>query len=487
MQTSPIILSIGVDFARAEAAFVSTMGGVIHRQAEEIVRTVSGKSAHVDPAHLVNAAVRAVRTLVELKPREARHVAGVSLIGRSPTAVYVTSRGARTPFLLPGDETVERARAALTLDESYLYAKVALPLARCDVPYALAASGKPPQDAFICMPKDYVRWVLTGEFATDALDAQRTFLWDLQARKWSDELCSVFRIPARALPRILPPAQIAGTITAEAAEMTGLKKGTPVACGLGDWGEYLGSGACEVGDAFEHIGTTGAFFGVTDARPAAKTTLEVRPHFDGSKFLAGRQALPGGLCLEWFLSNTHLARTSGIDWRAADLELEAAAAMGHPENVLFLPNLSGGEAQVADAAFLNMGLGDDTTSLLQSVMEGLFFSLKSVADEVKAAGWKGRAVYATGQVGFKHAPRKMRAHIYGLPIFGGKTPGANVTAAAIVGAVTAGLYGDIRQAREKMLNLDGGVMNDPSATRHYDAHYATWVGARNFLAPRRAS
>ena len=481
MEPDAAILSIGVDFARIEAALVPAAGGVVHVHSVGLRRVSAGGSVYIDPAHLIGAAVQAVKALVELKPREARRVAGVSIIARSPTATYVTAKGPETPFLLPEDEKVSRTRSSFGAPFGDIYARVNLTRPGCQVPFALAAAGRPGTGAVLCAPKDYVKWVLTGEFSTDALDAQRTFAWDLARREWSDDLCKTFSIPARTLPKVLPATAVAGHVTKEAARATGLKAGLPVACGMGDWGEYLGSGAFEPGDVFEHIGTTGAFFGVTAGRPDARFGFDVRPHVIDGRYLVGRQGLPGGACLEWLLTKTYLSHNGEIDWVAADLELEAAAAMGKPENVLFFPNLSGAEGQIADAAFLNLRPEDDVTSLVQGTMEGLFFTLKAVAGELKGTGWTPKAVFTTGQVGFKHAPKKMRSHIYGLPIHAGKTPGANVLSAAIVGAVACGAYANVEEARSKMLSLDGGAMPDRAASKMYDAHFASWAGARSFL------
>jgi xylulokinase len=484
MEGNPIILAIGADFARVEAALVDTAGGPPVIETASVKSVSTGQSVYLDPAHLLNATLHAVGRLTELKPREARRIAAVSLIGRSPTAAYVSTKGPETPFILPTDPRAARARESFGADFSAIYAKVGLTRERCQIPFALAASDTARNaSAKILTPKDYLRWALTGEFATDPLDAQYTFLYDLASRAWSDELCRAFGIKKSCLPQVVAPTALAGKLTADAARASGLKAGLPVACGLGDWGEYLGAGAFDAGDAFEHIGSTGAFYAVTDKRPDPRFGLDVRPHVSEGLYLAGRQGLPGGACLDWFLKKTFLSRGGEIDWVAVEQELEAAAAMGRPENVLFFPNLSRREGQVADAAFLNLRLEDDLTSILQGIMEGLFYTLKDVAEGLKSLPWTPRAVFTTGQIAFKHAPRRIRANIYGVPIHAGRAPGANVMAAALVGAVAAGVYPTLGDARRRMLNLDGGAVPDPATSAMYGAHFASWVGARNFLAP----
>ena len=484
MEQDPVVLAIGVDFQRVEAALVDTAGGgVIHREQAPVRPVISAGTAYLEPAHLVGAVSQAARRLVELKPREARRVAGVSLIGRSHTACLVTREGARTPFVLSEDSRFAAARDAAGIPYDEVYSKTGLTRERCEVPFALAAAGSPRAAAKLLTPKDYVKWALTGEFSTDPLDAQRTFVWDLAARQWDKELCRIFDIRMSCLPDVLPPTAEAGTITADGARITGLKQGLPVACGMGDWGEYLGSGAHVAGDAFEHIGSTGAFFAVTGRRPADRLGLDARPHVTEGLYLVGRQGLPGGACLEWLLRKTSFTRDGEIDWAQVEQELEAAAAMLRPEGILFFPNLTGGEGQVSNGAFMNLRMDDDLTGFIQAIVEGLFFTLKAVSEKVKPAGWLPKAVFTTGQIAFKHAPRRIRANIYGVPIYAGRTPGANVMAAALVGAVASGVYASIDQARARMLSLDGGALPDRATQALYEAHFASWLGTRNFLAP----
>jgi len=484
MESDQVILAISVDFARIEAALVNAAGGGVTYQEVAALRPVSnGKRTYLDPAQLLSTVVRAVKRLTDLKPREARRVVAVSLVGRSPSAAFVTTQGPQSVFVLPADERFAEAAAGKGIPWNEVSARVGLMRERCQIPFAVGAAGQAHPSAKMLTPKDYVKFALTGEFTTDPLDAQHSFVWDLDRREWSQDLCRTFSIAPGWLAEVRPATAPAGKITAEAARATGLKEGLPVACGMGDWGEYLGSGVFEPGDCFEHIGTTAAFYGVTGKRPGVESGLNTRPHVVDGRYLVGREGLPGGACLEWFLKKTSLARDGVIDWVDVEVELEAAAAMNRPENVLFFPNLSGEEGQVAEGAFVNLGMADDLTSFIQGIIEGVFFSLKSVAEELKGISFTPRAAFTTGQIGFKHPPRRIRANIYGIPIHAGRTPGANVMSAALVGAVACGAYADLGQARKQMLNLDGGAHPDKAAQALYEAHYASWVGTRDFLSP----
>ncbi len=116
----------------------------------------------------------------------------------------------------------------------------------------------------ILLPKDYVRFVLTGEYASEVSDASGTQLLDVPHRKWSEEVCSLLDIDMSMLPKLYESAEITGYVTGEAAERTGLKEGTPVAGGAGDnAAAAVGTGVVEDGKAFTTIGTSGVVFAHT--------------------------------------------------------------------------------------------------------------------------------------------------------------------------------------------------------------------------------
>lgn len=480
MNLEPYILALSSDFERFEAALVDVKGRIAHVERLSVrIASVGSGGVHIDPGHFLSTAFATVRALVQRKPREARRVQAVGIIGRSPSVTLVDASGSKTPFLLAEDAKVRRARESMSAPSDEIRRLVGLASDSLVIPSCIKASSG--GSGKFLTPKDFLKWAMTGECTTDPLDAQKTFLFDLEKRAWSSELGGLFGIDMSLLPDILPSDAASGTLGDVAARAMGVKSGLPVSCGLGDWGEYLGSGVWEAGDAFEHIGTTGAFYGVLDARPPAETNLEVRPHVREGFYLAGLELLPGGTVLEWLLAKSYLARNGVIDWPSVEDELEATAAMGSPENVMFFPRLTDGAGQVLKAAFVNLLIEDNLTSLIQGLMEGLFFELKLVAEELKKLPWQLRAVHTTGQVGFKHAPRRTRAHIYGVRVHAGRTPGANLYSAALVGAVAGGLYPNLQEARAAMLDSGGGTVPDERIQALYDEHFVRWLAARKRL------
>ncbi len=482
MDANPEILAINLDLARIEAALVDSAGQICHVEWVKMppARMPDGR-AGFSGEDLLEATVDAVRALTERKPREARRIAALGIIGRSPSAALVGEDSPKATFVSAFARQAVAAREKLHIDEGLFRAVTGLcprgmELAGIFAALSDAGRGK------ILTPKDYLKWALTGEFTTDALDAQRTLLLDIESRQWSRELAGALQINPDRLAEIAPAESAAGVLTADAAEALHLPAGLPVSCGLGDWGEYIGSGAWSEGDAFEHIGTTGAFYGVSASRPSRDEDLDVRPHIMPGLYLAGRERLPGGAALEWLLAKSHFSRDGVIDWAHLDEELDAIAAVGTPANMLFFARLEDGEDAVNRAACLDLHADDSLTSIIQGVLEGIFFELKAVACRMESLPWRTRAVYTTGRVGFKHGPRRMRAHIYGAPVHAGRRPGANILSAALAGAVAGGVHSTLEAARSSMLDIGGGAAPEDAAALLYEEQFAKWLGMRGFLS-----
>ena len=189
----------------------------------------------------------------------------------------------------------------------------------------------------ILLPKDYIRFKLSGEYFTDVSDASGTQLFDIRQRRWSEELCSKLQID----PSLLVPAkespEVAGRVSKEAARRTGLKEGTILAAGAGDnAAAAVGTGVIRDGQAFTTIGTSGVVFAHTKA-----------PAFDSlGRIHTFCSAVPGeyhtmgvtqaaGLSVQWFRNNFAPEKSY------AELDLEAEKLPVGSEGLIYLPYLMG--------------------------------------------------------------------------------------------------------------------------------------------------
>ena len=230
--------------------------------------------------------------------------------------------------------------------------------------------------AHILLPKDYIRYRLTGDYAMDKADGSGTLLFDLAARDWSPEVVSALDIPRAWLPPTFEGPAVTGTISAEAAALTGLAAGTPVMAGGGDQAaQAVGVGAIEPGLAAVTLGTSGVVFAAT-ASPLFEP--EGRLH-------AFCHAVPG----RWHLMGVMLAAAGSLQWLRDTLAhgvafetllAEAAEAPAGCEGLLFLPYLSGERTPhpdpLARGAWVGLTLRHTRAHLARAVLEGVSFGLR---------------------------------------------------------------------------------------------------------------
>src|SRR5258705_1707252 len=196
----------------------------------------------------------------------------------------------------------------------------------------------------VLLPKDYIRYKLTGEYAMDKADGAGTVLFDLKSRDWSDDVLSALDIPRAWMPKTFEGPEFTGCITEQVASLTGLKAGTPVAAGGGDQAaQAVGVGAVEPGIVGLTVGTSGVVFATT---PSALIEPKGRLH-------AFCHAVPG----MWHFMGVMLSAAGSLQWYRdtlapsvsfAELLEEAEAVPAGSDGLLFLPYLSGERTPYAD-------------------------------------------------------------------------------------------------------------------------------------------
>ena len=227
----------------------------------------------------------------------------------------------------------------------------------------------------VLLPKDYVRLKLTGEYAMDKADGAGTVLFDLKARDWSDEVLSALDIPRAWMPKTFEGTEFTGYVTEEAAALTGLKVGTPVAAGGGDQAAgAVGVGAVEPGIVGLTVGTSGVVFATT---PSALIEPEGRLH-------AFCHAVPG----MWHFMGVMLSAAGSLQWYRDtlapnvsfdDLLKEAESIPAGSEGLQFLPYLSGERTPhpdpLARGAFIGLTLRHSPAHMARAGVEGVAVGL----------------------------------------------------------------------------------------------------------------
>ncbi len=240
--------------------------------------------------------------------------------------------------------------------------------------------------AHVMLPKDYVRLRLTGEHATDRADAAGTLLLDLAARDWSTEVLDALDIEPAILPRTFEGPEVTGHITAEAADATGLRAGTPVVAGGGDQAaNAVGVGAIDEGVVALSLGTSGVVFAAT-AQPIIEPAGRVHAfcHAVPDRWHLMSVMLSAAGSLRWFRD----ALAPGVEFAA--LADEAAGVPAGADGLLFLPYLSGERSPHADplarGAFIGLTVAHERRHLTRAVLEGVAFGLRDGLDQMTATG-----------------------------------------------------------------------------------------------------
>ena len=247
----------------------------------------------------------------------------------------------------------------------------------------------------VMLPKDYIRYRLTGELATDMSDAAGTLWLDEAARGWSTEILAATGLSAAQMPRLVEGSQPSAVVRPDIAREWGMPENVVVAGGAGDAAAgAVGIGAVSDRDAFVSLGTSGQYFVTTAAyRPFPQAFVHAYCHAVPARWFQMAALLNGASCLAW------AAKVLGQDDVGALLERVEANYRG-AGSLIFLPYLSGERTPHNDpyarGVFFGLEAGTSAEALIQSVLEGVALAVAEAQDCLAAAGTKVERIAAIG-------------------------------------------------------------------------------------------
>jgi xylulokinase len=335
----------------------------------------------------------------------------------------------------------------------------------------------------VLLPKDYVRYRLTGSFAVDVADGAGTLLFDLAARTWSPVVLEALGIDPEWMPATYEGPEPTGVVSPEAAELSGLGAGTPVIAGGGDQAaNAVGVGAIDPGVMALSLGTSGVVFAATDA-PVIEPKGRVHSFC---------HAVPH----RWHLMGVMLSAAGSLRWFrdtfAPELEFDtlvgrAAEVAAGSEGLLFLPYLTGERTPHADplarGAFVGFTVRHDLRHASRSVLEGVAFGLKDSLDLMVAAGMPApEQIRASG--GGTKSPlwRQILADVLGAEIAVVDTAEGAAFGAALLASVGAGWYATVDAAVSSIITTT--PVAEPGSDRE---RYAALHGIYRSLYPALTS
>lgn len=316
----------------------------------------------------------------------------------------------------------------------------------------------------ILLPKDYIRFMLTGEYATEVSDASGMQLLDIPNRCWSEEVLNKLGIDKSLLAKVYESPEITGKITGRAAELTGLAEGTIVVGGAGDnAAAAVGTGVVEDGKAFTTIGSSGVVFAHTsnisiDKKGRVHTFCCAVPncwHVMGVTQSAG-------LSLKWFRDNLcwsemETALNMGVDpYYLTDKE-----AMDVPigaNKLLYMPYLNGERTPHLDpncrGAFVGLSTMHKKKDMIRAVMEGVSYSLRDCVEVMREMNINVTDMMACGGGGSSPLWRQMLADLYACPVKTTQNKEGPALGVALLAAVGAGIYSSVPEACKAVILPD---------------------------------
>ncbi len=339
--------------------------------------------------------------------------------------------------------------------------------------------------AHILLPKDFLRFVLTHEYATEVSDASGMQLLDVPNRKWSDELLSAFEIDKNWLGKVYESCEVTGTLTKAMADELGLCEGTIVVGGAGDnAGAAIGTGVCEDGKAFTTIGTSGVVFAHTskisiDPKGRVHTCCAAVPN---SWHVMG-VTQGAGLSLKWFRDNfcnpeKETAKYMGVDeYYLMDKQAETVPVGA--ERLLYLPYLMGERTPHLDpnarGVFFGLSAMHTKKHMLRAVMEGVSYSLRDCVEVFREMDINVSDMMACGGGGSSPLWRSMLADLYNCPVKTASSKEGPALGVALLASVGAGIYSSVPEACKAVVAVDKTQQPDPAKVPEYEKFYRLYT------------
>jgi xylulokinase len=333
------------------------------------------------------------------------------------------------------------------------------------------------------LPKDYVRFRLTGEYATEVSDASGTALFDVVQRRWSYEMVDGLGLDRALLPVCYESSDVTGKITPSVAELTGLKAGTPVAGGGGDQAaSAVGNGIVEAGTVSCTLGTSGVVFAYMEKvayDPSGRVHTFCHAVRDKWHLMGVTQG--AGLSLQWFRNQLAPA----MDYDA--LTAEAATAAPGAQGLFWLPYLMGERTPHLDATarggWIGLTAKHARADLVRAVIEGVSYSQLDCLQIIESLGVAVNSVRVSGGGAKSKFWRQLLADILDRRVVTIETQEGSAYGAALLALAASGEFGSVPEVCRMAIHEKESVAPQPAAAEYYRRGHGIYQSLYPALRP----
>ena len=462
--------------------------------AEHRISTPHPGWSEQDPADWWQAVCKASRAVMKKCKLKGLDIAAIGLSGQMHGGVFLgDSTKALRPAILWNDQRTAEECAFIQAkagSREKLIDLVANPaLTGFTAPKILWVRRHEPRvyekTRHIFLPKDYIRYLMTGQYATEVSDASGTLLLDVANRRWSSQLISLLGIDAGLLPRLHESTEVTGTLTAGAAQAMGLAAGTPVVGGGGDQAAgAVGNGVVAAGVVSATLGTSGVVFAhsdspVRDPRGRVHTMCHAVP----GKWCVFGCMLSAGGSFQWFRNQLGAAEIAQAKKKKVDpyqlLVDQASAAPAGCEGLFFLPYLTGERCPhpdpLARGGWIGMTARSTRAMLIRSLLEGVTFGMRDALQIMEGEmGIPVAQIRVSGGGARSAFWRQLQADIYNHRLVTTNASEGAAYGVALLAGVGAGVWSSVEEACRCGIRPVSRINPHARQAAFYDRAYATY-------------
>jgi len=476
------LLGLDIGTSGTKALLISVEGKVIStKSASYPLTSLHPGWAEQSPNDWWEASEKVIKDIISENLIEPNRIKGISLSGQMNSPVFLDKKNeVIRPSILWNDTRTSKQCEEIYdkvggLDKLISYAYNSA-LNSYTAPKILWVKENEPENykkiKCILLPKDYVRYKLTNELFTDASDAAGTLLFDVVEKKWSSYLLEKLEIDRNILPPVLNSFDIAGKITKNIADKTGLRLGTPVVAGGADnTCGAVGSGIIEEGRAMMSLGSSGIVVVQTD-HPVAdqEGRITLFNHACANSWYILGAVLSAGISYEWLKKKLF---NNGLDF--AQLDSLAESIKPGSAGLIFLPYLYGDRTPHIDAnargVFFGISAKHNQGHFIRSVLEGVVFSLKDSFELFKEKNLKVKEIRLIGGGAKSKVWQQISADILGKELNLLNIEEGPAFGAALIAGVGVGAYNSFSEAVNGIIKVKKTIVPKMQNTEKYNNYY----------------